>query len=133
MDDANRGKIIDKERKQQILDYSGIRIGNSTPTDIDGMIEYKCKGYIFIEVKYGDKKLPEGQEKGFTRLVDDLYRANKKAVLLIVEHYIHDTNIEIPVADCYVREFYFEGKWRKPKKSIKAKDEIDNFISHLNG
>jgi hypothetical protein len=43
-------------RKQQINDFSELRFGNITPTDMDGCIECKDKAYIFIEIKYMNKE-----------------------------------------------------------------------------
>jgi len=38
-----RGKIEHRDRARQIRDFSNLRYGNITPTDIDGLIEYQNK------------------------------------------------------------------------------------------
>ena len=67
-----RGKIINRDRRKQIIDFSGMRLKHKiTPTDMDciisieptsatAMIEYRNLGYVFIETKYNDAKLPFG-------------------------------------------------------------------------
>ena len=39
-----RGATTYKERAKQGRDFTGLRYGNITPTDIDGLIEYHGKG-----------------------------------------------------------------------------------------
>ena len=82
-DDANRGVIQNRERARQIIDFSGLRYGNITPTDIDGCIEYQDKGVAFIEIKHRDSPMPKGQELALTRLVDNNSTAGKRAVLYV--------------------------------------------------
>ena len=65
--DDNRGKILYPERRQQIIDFGGLRYGNSTPTDIDGFIEYKDKARVLIEIKYRDNPISNGK---LLRLLD---------------------------------------------------------------
>jgi hypothetical protein len=55
-----RGVIQNVGRKQQINDFSELRFGNITPTDMDGCIEYKDKAYIFIFHVPGLKPPPLG-------------------------------------------------------------------------
>jgi len=51
-----KGVIHAPQRATQLRDYSGLLFGNITPTDIDGLIEYKNIGYVIIELKYGIPK-----------------------------------------------------------------------------
>lgn len=128
-----RGEIVNVARAQQINDFSGLIYGKITPTDIDGMIEYKNKGYVFFEVKYKDKDLPFGQRLALERLVNDVSTKDKKSIALIIEHYISDTNEGVPIAECYVREIYYcgEKKWRKPKYKNTSKQLINTFTNYL--
>ena len=74
--DDNRGAIQFRERRKQIIDFSGLRVGNITPTDCDGLIEYHNKAYILFEIKHRDAKVPEGQLKALVRSVDDFKLAS---------------------------------------------------------
>lgn len=126
---TERGKIRNIGRKQQINDFSGLRYGNITSTDLDGVIEYHNKAYIFIEVKYGDAELPDGQRIAIERLVNDTGQS-KISIALVVEHGVDDVNEPVPVAECDVRKYYLSTvkKWKPPKKPITAKELIDAFI-----
>lgn len=109
MGDVPRGVIRNRQQANQVRDFSGLRFGNITPTDIDGLIEYHNKGYVFIETKFRDTQLPFGQRLALERLCDDLQ--NTKPTLVIVAS--HESEGDIDVAETRVVEFRFKGKWRQ--------------------
>ncbi len=127
---SERGKIRHVERAQQINDFGGLRYGTITPTDIDGIIEMHDRGYIIHEVKYRDADVPRGQKLCLQRMVDDFKKAGKKAIAIIVEHYVDDTSEAVDNADCDVREIYMSSVtgWRPPKRPYKLKELTDAFI-----
>lgn len=127
----NRGKIQHVARAQQINNFENMRFGKITPTDIDGAIEYKDKAYMFIEIKYREKDLPFGQRLALERLVKDT-STNKTSIAIVCEHYVSDTQEQIDVADCIVREIFLstEKRWRPPNRIIKVKDLLDLFIGN---
>lgn len=127
-----RGVIQNIGRKQQINDFSELRFGNITPTDIDGVIEYKDKAYIFIEIKYMDKELPYGQRLFLERIVDDIAKTGKQAVAIVIEHDVHDVTQSVSVASCRVREAYYHTvkKWIKIPEMFTAGEYIKMFIDY---
>ena len=128
----SRGEIHHIERAQQINSFKNMKYGKITPTDMDGMIEYKNKAYIFLEVKYKDKTLPFGQKLALERLVKDT-SINKYSIAIVCEHYIDDTRKQIDVADCNVRELYLSGenKWRPPAIAMTVRELINLFIENI--
>ena len=50
-----------RERAKQIIDFTGLQWDTITPTDIDGLIEYKNKAMVFMEFKHNDAQMPKGQ------------------------------------------------------------------------
>lgn len=128
-----RGVIKNVTRKQQINDFSGLLFGKITPTDLDGIIEYHNKAYIFFEIKYGDVELLYGQKLCLERLVRDTVKSGKHAVALILEHNIHDTSQSVPVADCSVREIYYkiENGWIPPKRKCNAYEFTRQFFDYV--
>jgi len=125
-----RGKIHARERAKQLRDFSGLRYGNITATDVDGLIEYHGKGYIFIEVKLNDALLPYGQKLAFERLVDDL---KKPAICIIASHDVDNPNKDINVAHALVSEYRFKGNWLVPKSEYTVRALIDLFIDKVLG
>jgi hypothetical protein len=124
---SERGKILNVARKQQINDFAGLIYGTITPTDIDALIDYKNRAYILIEVKYGKAKLPFGQKLALERLVKDTENI-KKSIAIVAEHYIHNTDQQIDISICNVREYFYKGQWRSPKDKITVKEAIDKFL-----
>ena len=130
-----RGVIENIARKQQINDFSGVRIGNITPTDLDGAIDYHGKAFIFIEVKLIGKELPFGQKLFLERIIDAISDNGKYAVAFVIEHDVQDVTQSIPCADCYVREVYLtkNKKWKKPCKKRTLKNMLNGFIDYVDG
>jgi hypothetical protein len=116
-----RGKIYNRAYAAQVNDFSGMRWGNITPTDMDGLIEYHNKCFIFIETKFMDKPLPYGQKLAFERLVDSL---NKPGILIVTTH---NGSGDIDMKSTKIREYYWQGKWY-PGLDIQLKCFVDFFI-----
>lgn len=125
MDAAPRGVIKNRQFANQVRDFSGLTFGRITPTDIDGLIEYQNKGYVFIETKFGEAPLPFGQRLALERLCDDLQ--NTKPALLIIAS--HESDGDIDVAETIVTEYRFKGKWREREGT--TKELITAFLGYL--
>ena len=110
MEYEQRGKIAHRERARQIIDFSGLRYGNITPTDIDGLIEYHDKAYILMEFKYKNAEVPAGQMLAYKRLANDLQKAGKPTVLLICRHDVENPEQDIDAASAMVTEYWYAGK-----------------------
>ena len=128
---VQRGQIVSPDRARQIRDFSGLLFGNITPTDIDGLIEYRNKGYVIIEVKLSGVQVPDGQRKALQRLVDVLWRARRLAVCIIATH--NTTNVEEPidVANAVVLEYRYQGKWRHPKDIHTTRELTEWFMQKV--
>jgi Holliday junction resolvase-like predicted endonuclease len=124
---SERGVIRNVERKQQINDFSKLIIGKITPTDIDGVIEYKNKAYVFIEVKYNEAELPDGQRIALERMSKDLDKSGKQTMILVAQHSVADTSVSVDVAKCQVRKYYYKSNWRPPKNPITVIEAINIF------
>lgn len=118
---------------KQLIDFQGCSVGEGMyPTDIDGLIEYKNNQYIIFEVKFADTPVPTGQKLALRRMVDDFTKAGKKAVALVCEHTVRNTDKPIIMARCRVREIYHgdEKRWRTPVREINVREAIDGFQEH---
>ena len=117
---------------RQLVSFAGIRIGEKgMPTDCDGLIEYRNRGYVLFEIKHGNASLPYGQYLALVRMCDDFARIGKPAVLIVAEHDVDDPEIDIDAAACLVRKFYFRGKWHRPSEPVTLKEKIDSFIAYV--
>jgi hypothetical protein len=124
-----RGKIVNRQYAAQLRNFSGLLFGKNntiTPTDIDGLIEYENKGFIFIEAKYGKTDIPYGQKLALQRLVDNL---KKQSILFVARH---NSDGDIDMANAIVTEYYYQGGWREFDRPFTLKQCIDAFIDRLN-
>ena len=106
-----RGKIYNRGRSKQSYDFSGLRFGTITPTDLDCLIEYHGKAYVIVELKYGDNVVPLGQRIALERLTDDLERSGKQTITMIAAHNISDIERDIDVSQAVVREIRWKEQW----------------------
>ena len=121
----NPGEFKDEENARQLISFSGLSFKTMTPTDIDGILDYKNKLWIIFELKYGNGDLPFGQELALERLCDDLHKT-KPAIVIVATHSA-DVSQKVIAADCIVSKYRYKGKWHE-LNSIKLKYFMDNFI-----
>jgi len=126
MNDCDRGKIRNRKWASQIRDFSGLRFGKITPTDIDGFIDFHDKAFIFIETKHGTANLPYGQKLALQRLCDASQAAGKRSLVVVASH---ETSNDILVAELPVVLIRLDGKWRKPNTPQTVRSAIDGFLS----
>lgn len=126
----NRGIINHKARARQLRDFSGLRYGNITPTDIDGLIEYHNKAFVIIELKYGDAEIKDGQRIALEVICDDL-QSKKPAIVIIARHYQHDTEKDIDTANAIVEKYRSRRVWYTPQKQMTVKNIIDSFLKGI--
>ena len=127
---SQRGKINNRERAKQIVDFSGIRFENITPTDIDGLIEFHGKYWIWIELKHGDAEIPFGQRLAFERLADNLEKVGKPTIFIISSHEQDDPEKDIDCANSIVREYRSRNVWHTPQKQITTIELIKKFLEY---
>jgi len=118
----DRGVIYNRDRATQVRDFSGLRFGKITPTDIDGLIDFGDKCFVIIETKFGDTELPYGQRLAIERVIDKLPLS-----LAIIASHDKSAQEDIDVADCTVTEFRTQRSWKKIKK-YNVKKLIDLFL-----
>lgn len=130
-----KSKILNPKRMKQLIDFKGLELDNGIyPTDIDGLIEYHDSEYIILEVKHNKAKVPWGQRLALQRMVDDFTKAGKKAVAIVCEHSVDDTNKPVVAAVCNVRELYYSGekRWRPPDSPMTVRQAVNNFRKYAN-
>lgn len=121
-------------RMKQLVSFTGMTIenkGNCYPTDIDGLIEYHDKGYVFFEVKHRNAAMPYGQRLALQRMVEDASRIGKTSIAIVCEHTVDNPLIPVTVATCRVREIYYskEHRWRAPKyPAMTVRQAVDGFL-----
>lgn len=131
-----RGQINNRERRKQIIDFSGLRYKNITPTDIDGLGEFvhttgffeirNCV-FVFIELKLKGTPIDKGQRLAFERIVNNL---RKPAIYILAEHTVENPKEDVMGHLCIVQKYYSSREWMEPKKEINVRDLVDRFLVH---
>lgn len=128
---SERGKIHNRVQAQQIRDFSGLRYGKITPTDIDAFFEFGDSVFIYIELKYGGASLPTGQRMALERQCDRVGKGGGNAYLLVASHKVPpDEDIVAHVQP--VTAVYHEGKWSQVAEGWTLKRMIDWILEKHN-
>lgn len=125
-----RGVIRNREFAQQIKDFSGLRFGNITPTDIDAFMDFGDRLFIVIEGKHNGAELHRGQRLAIERLVDACHCPPRRiSVAIIVDHY-EGTSQDVDYSKTTVRSYRLNRIWRQPlKRGMLLRDAIERLKS----
>ncbi len=127
MGDIPRGVIRNREYATQIRDFSNMKFGNITPTDIDMFIEYKNSCFVFVETKFKNATMPFGQKLAFERLADACNKV--KPTLFIVAS--HSAPGDIDFANCTVTQYRSNTLWHTPSSTMTVKNLINYYLGKL--
>lgn len=122
---AERGVIQNKSKGKQLNSFSGlVRQRNITPTDIDGMIDYGGRFFLYMEGKSVGATMPLGQKMALEAVVCSHWKAGHPSVCILFEH---DTpeDMEIMVKDCNVKSVFCYEYNFYTWKDIKNKTVIE--------
>lgn len=125
--DENRGQIQYHKRIHQVIDFTGLRVGTITPTDIDGYVDYHNKAAIVFEYKHENATLSDGQRIALERIINNFQRAGKIAVLFLCRHN-QPPYEDIKGADAIVERIYYNRRWYRGK-GLTAKQQEEKFIA----
>lgn len=129
---TERGVIRNRQFAQQIRDFSGLRFGKITPTDIDGFIDYQDKLFIFFESKYGSTPLPYGQKLALERLCDACAESKKLSAVLLLTHTAQPGS-DIEFGSLLVTSYRINKTWRPPKEAIDCRTAVERLIASADG
>ena len=130
MNDSERGKIRNRECAKQLKDFSGLRFGKITPTDIDGFVDFQNKAFVIFEIKYGSTPMPYGQRIGYERLADACEKAGIQTLVIVAHHNIQ-APMDIDVAVLPVTKVRIGGKWRKPNVPHTVRSAFESFLEWI--
>lgn len=110
---TERGVIHNRGFKQQIADFSGLRFGNITPTDLDAFMDFNNKLFVFVEAKHGGAPLSYGQRLAIERLCDACHNPPVRYAVAFITR--HDSDGDINFAQTTVTQYRWQGKWITPQ------------------
>lgn len=123
--DKDRGRI--EYRDIQLHDYSGLRYGNKTMSDLDGLMDFGGKLFIYVEYKYNSSQLSYGQNLALERLCDATERGGVPSVLIVASHEYKTGDID--GAGALVLKYRYKGKWQSPNKHLTVREAFDIMLA----
>jgi hypothetical protein len=108
---GDTGKIRNPARAFQHIDYTGIRYGNATPSNIDGILELQGRLFVLFEYKHvSAQPMPKGQRMMIERIVDNLQSDNVFSIAIVG---VHDSPIgeEINASVARAIEIRWKSQW----------------------
>lgn len=124
-----RGRIYNAERASQLRDFSGLRYGTITPSDIDAIIDFGNRVFVIVETKTAGTPVPRGQRVLLERMADRINTGGARAAVFVAEHRTPTTQA-IDVGSCIVVEVYI-GAWRNASGKNTVKQSVDMLLEHF--
>ena len=107
--------IRDWEEHNLHMDFSNINTSPGKPSDVDMWYISKANFLIIGEIKNAKGTFTQGQKYLLTRLIDN--HKGGGAILYITHNKdVHKGDKFVDVSKCQVTEYYWQGKWRTPRK-----------------
>jgi len=130
MNENDRGKIRNREAAKQLKDFSGLRFGKITPTDIDGFVDFQNKAFVIFEIKHGTATMPYGQRLGYERLADACEKSGIRTLVIVANHNIDAPN-DIDVSVLPVTQIRFKQKWKTPNVPHTVRSAFEAFLKWI--
>ena len=130
---SERGVIRNRKHATQIRDFTGLRFGKITPTDIDAAVEFGGKLFVFVEAKFGMGDMPFGQRLCLERICDAIHAPpNRYAVVLVSNHNVSDGDVDYGASR--VVKYRWAGTWRHEfRKEMTVRRAIDEMLRRYGG
>lgn len=130
------GKIRNRSLARRLRDFSGLRYGRITPTDVDALLDFRGEVFVIIEVKRMGAPMPFGQRLALERVCSACNAGGVSTTVLVGEYdeELLTADGDIDVAKCTVREIHtgrHVTKWRPPRRSITIREAVDSLVRRL--
>jgi len=123
---VERGAVRHRGHYTQLKDYSQLRYGLITPSDIDGVLDFQNRAFVFLELKFAGAEMSLGQRLMYERICDACQRGGVNSVVIVANHSSASDEM-IPVHELPVDRVRFKGKWSQMRPDDTVKSVIDRF------
>ena len=109
------------------MDFSNIRVPQGRPSDVD-LWYIDRSGFLIIgEIKNAKGTFTDAQKYLLAKLVDN--HKGGGTILYITHHRdVHQGDTIVDVSRCKVEEYYWHGKWIKPKQYTTVNEAFDKLL-----
>lgn len=110
------------------MDFQNIKTPLGRPSDVDmWYIDPKSNFLIIGEIKNAKGTFTDGQKALLRKLVDS--HKGGGTVLYITHHKdVHQGDTFVDVSLCKVEEYYWNGKWIKPRNYTTVQDAFNRLL-----
>ncbi len=120
--------IRNREIIRQTINFTGLKYGSITPTNIDLAIDFDGRVAVFTEYKYKNSRMPYGQKRALITFADGLQKSGIETIIIHASH-SNLINEDIDGANAIVKKIYYKKKWYN-RKGTTVKEEIDLFLKY---
>jgi hypothetical protein len=130
-------EVIKSERFiRQVLDFKTLQFRGKGykskliwPTDVDAVLDFDGRFFVFIETKFGDAALPVGQELALKRLVNAVEDSGLEACLIVASHSQGPEERIAAGASKVVRFWKGHGWWYPDLPGITVREQIEILLN----
>jgi hypothetical protein len=128
-----RGVIRNRARAKQLRDFSGLRFGKITPTDIDGFLEFNDTLFVYIEAKQMGASLPYGQKLALVRMCNAIdgttnERGQARVAAIVVVGHSTSADQDVDYARASVAGVYYKKSWQGLNREMTCREAIEALL-----
>ena len=101
-------EIKNRDYLARIKNFSGLKFGSISPTDLDGFLDFGNRLFIFVETKFADSILRGGQKLALERLCDACQTEHRTSILIVTNYW---DDGEIDIGETIVQQYRLRGRW----------------------
>lgn len=109
--------IRDWKEHQLNMDFSNIDTPQGKPSDVDMWYISKTNFLIIGEIKNGKGTFTDSQKWLLAKLIDN-HTGGGTILYITHDKDVHKGDRFVDVSRCQVSEYYWHGKWYKPRQPI---------------
>lgn len=103
------------DRQKLKMDYHNIDCPIGKPSDID-MYYISRNGFLILgEIKNYQGEFTDTQRWLLSRIIDG-HKGGGTILYITHDKFVEKQDRKVDVSQCFIEEYYWEGKWYRPKK-----------------
>lgn len=109
------------------MDFQNIDTPRGKPSDVDMFYIASNNFLIISEIKNGKGTFTDGQRALFKKLIDN-HKGGGTILYITHNKDVHKGDTVVDVSQCKVEEYYWYGKWVKPRQYTTVNDAFRKLL-----
>ncbi len=119
--------VTNRQAAARLMDFDGVEWGSKKPMDLDLLVDFGGRAFVFAELKTEGTDLTLGQRLALENLTQRAQDGGAEACALWAWHPPGDG--DVLVRDAKVVEVFWRGKWWNGRETVR--ETIDGFLSQV--